>query len=70
MYFDVSAQIQTNMYMLGLRAYKLEFMLAVLTIHCKNFIVTNRSDSMNDSKRPVAVSLNTVSVFENALTMF
>ena len=70
MYFDVSAQIQTNMYMLGLRAYKLEFMLAVLTIHCKNSIVTNRSDSMNDSKRPVAVSSNTVSVFENALTMF
>ena len=30
----------------------------------------NSSGSMNDSKWPAAVSLNALSVFDNALTMF
>ena len=36
----------------------------------KDFIVTNSSGSVNDSKRPAAVSLNVLSVFDNALKMF
>ena len=41
-----------------------------LTIRCKDFVVTSSSCAMNDSKRPVAVSLNALSMFDNALTMF
>ena len=68
--FDVSSQIQTDMYVLELRVYELEFMFSRLKIHRKDFIVTNRSSSMNDSKRPAAISLNALSVFDDALTMF
>ena len=68
--FDVSSQIQTDMYVLELRVYELEFMFSRLKIHRKDFIVTNSSSSLNDSKRPAAISLNALSVFDDALTMF
>ena len=35
-----------------------------------NFIVSHSSGSVNDSKQPATVSLNALSVFANALTMF
>ena len=66
---QLPTQIQTDTYVLELRAYVLVCANG-LTIRCKDFIVTNSSGAMNDSKRPVAVSLNALSVFDNALTMF
>ena len=57
------------MYVLELRAYELKIMLT-FNNSFKDFIVTNSSGSVNDSKRPAAVSLNALSMFDNALTMF
>ena len=50
--------------------YELEFRCYRITIHSKDFIVSNSSGSVNDSKQPAAVSLNVLSVFANALTKF
>ena len=48
----------------------LEFMLTSNNSLVLGFIVAYSSGLVNDSKQPAVVSLNSLSMFDNALTMF